>query len=52
MKMDMKMDMKDMPEHGAKPTNAPEHEGHGKTSAKPDATPGTPEDHHDNAPKP
>jgi len=40
----MKMDMKDMKE-------MPEHEGHGKTSAKPAATPNAPEHHHDNAPK-
>ncbi len=40
----MKMDMKDMKE-------MPEHEGHGKTSAKPAATPNAPEHPHDNAPK-
>ncbi len=40
----MKMDMKDMKE-------MPEHESHGKTSAKPAATPNAPEHHHDNAPK-
>ena len=50
MKMDM-MDMKDMPEHGAKPGKMPEHVGHGKTSAKPAATPNTPEHHHNDAPK-
>ncbi len=37
----MKMDMKEMPEH----------EGHGKTSAEPAATPNAPEHPHDNAPK-
>ena len=37
----MKMDMMEMPEH----------EGHGKTSAKPAATPNTPEHHHNDAPK-
>jgi hypothetical protein len=42
--------MKEMPEHEAQPTKTPEHEGHGKTSAKPVA-PDTPEHHHDNAPK-
>jgi len=51
MKMDMKMDMKDMPEHGAQPTKTPQHEGHGKTSAKSAATPNAPEHDHDNAPK-
>jgi len=50
MKMDM-MDMKDMPEHGAKPGKMPEHVGHGKTSTKPAATPNTPEHHHNDAPK-
>jgi len=40
----MKMDMKDMKE-------MPEHDGHGKTSAKPATTPNAPEHHHDNAPK-
>jgi len=29
----------------------PEHEGHGKTSAKPAATPNAPEHHHDHEPK-
>jgi hypothetical protein len=52
MKRDMKMDMKDMPEHKAPPGNTRQHEDHDKTSAKPAATPGTPEHHHDNAPKP
>src|SRR5258706_11989069 len=47
----MKMDMKDMPEHGAQPTKIPPHEDHGKTPAKPAATDDTPEHHHDNAPK-
>src|SRR5712691_3622443 len=37
----MKMEMKEMKEH----------EGHGKTSAKPAATPNAPEHPHDNAPK-
>jgi len=40
----MKMDMKDMKE-------MPEHESHGKTSAKPAATPNAPEHPHDHAPK-
>ena len=40
----MKMDLKEMKE-------MPEHEGNGKTSAKPAATPNAPEHHHDNAPK-
>ncbi|SRR6266702_2849192 len=48
----MKMDMKDMPEHGAQPTKTPQHEDHGKTLAKPAATPNPPEHHHDHAPKP
>ena len=47
MEMDMKMDMKDMPEHGGKPMKAPEHEGH----KKPPATPNGHEHHQDNAPK-
>ncbi len=52
MNMDMKdmKGMKDMPEHGAQPTKTPQ-EDHGKTPAKPAATPTTPEHHHDNAPK-
>ena len=47
----MKMDMKVMPEHGAHPAKMPAHEDHGKTPAKPAATPNAPEHPHDNAPK-
>jgi hypothetical protein len=47
----MKMDMKDMPEHGEQPTKTPQPEDRGRTSTKPAATPNTSEHHHDNAPK-